>query len=147
MYLYCRDCYSYFASISHSLYPFRLITIRHCSLPPEIPARPQFESAFTVKLGAAAGASAFTFTKACDKVGWLARQPLWRVSIIPSSKEIGSYNCSNPGKQTSYGGYAREPARRTRRPGFSKIEPYKHVITRCRKPLEAKKRIRPWRVR
>lgn len=31
-------------------------------------------------------------------------------------------------------------------PGFSKIEPYKHVITRCRKQVEAKKRIRPWRV-
>lgn len=33
------------------------------------------------------------------------------------------------------------------RPGFSKIEPYKHVITGRRKPVEAKKRIRPWRVR
>lgn len=31
-------------------------------------------------------------------------------------------------------------------PGFSKIEPYKHVITRCRKQVEAKKRIRPRRV-
>ena len=30
--------------------------------------------------------------------------------------------------------------------GFSKIEPYKHVITRCRKQVEAKKRIRPRRV-